>query len=366
MRKIIHVDLDCFYAAVEEKYNPSLRGKPLGVGGPADSRSVLCTANYEARKFGVRAAIPSSRAVRLCPDLILIPPHFDLYKAESKKVRAILNDYSDQIEPLSLDEAYLDVTNSKLCSGSATLIGHEIKSRVKHELDLSISVGVAPNKFLAKVASDWRKPNGLFTIAPRQVDDFVKQLPVEKIFGVGKVTATQLHRLGIKTCGDLQLMPLAKLQQQLGSRAIDLKELSFGRDLRPVETQWERKSVSVEETFAIDIKTLAFAQKKIPELFTDWQERMMKGDYFSRLKGIQVKLKYSNFEQTTLEQSFVGKPTLDNFSELLEKAWARRQSSIRLLGIGGKLKCSQNSTPSTKSLNNDHLQLSLLPLQAFL
>jgi DNA polymerase-4 len=169
-RKIIHVDMDCFYAAVEVKHNPKLKGKPLGVGGPAESRSVLCTASYEARKFGVRSAMPSSTAKRLCPNLIIVPPQFDLYKKESRAVRDIFERYTQRIEPLSLDEAYLDVSGSSHCLGSATLIAREIRGTIEKELGLTASAGVAPNKFLAKVASDWNKPNGQFVIRPCDVD----------------------------------------------------------------------------------------------------------------------------------------------------------------------------------------------------
>lgn len=347
MRKIIHVDMDCFYAAVEEKYNPSLKGKPVGIGGPPNSRSVLCTANYEARKFGVKAAIPSSQAVRLCPQLILIPPHFDLYKKESQAVRHILERFTSEIEPLSLDEAYLDVTNSDFFHGSATLIAQEIKRLVKAETGLTISAGVAPNKFLAKVASDWRKPDGLFTIAPQQVESFVKTLPVSKIFGVGKVTAQHLYDKGIKTCMDLQLYPETELMRHFGTRGLELRRYAFGIDQRPVRTSSERKSVNVEETFSTDRRNLKEALQELPGLYSDWTQRMNRGSYFSRLKSLQVKLKFADFEQTTLEQVFVDSqnPTLNHFEVLLEKAWARRNEPVRLIGLGAKLK----SSPSGKT-----------------
>src|SRR6185312_1104393 len=186
-RKIIHVDMDCFYAAVEIRDNPNLKGKPVAVGGRPDQRGVLTTASYEARKFGLRSAMPSARAVKLCPDLILLPLNFDKYRTESRNVRAIFTRFTGVVEPLSLDEAYLDVTNSSICEGSATRIATEIRRQIFEETGLTASAGVAPNKFLAKVASDWKKPNGQFTITPAMVADFVKKLKVEKIPGVGKV-----------------------------------------------------------------------------------------------------------------------------------------------------------------------------------
>jgi DNA polymerase-4 len=360
MRKIIHVDMDCFYAAVEEKHNPSLKGKPVGIGGPPDSRSVLCTANYEARRFGVKAAIPSSQAVRLCPHLILIPPHFDLYRQESLKIRQILEQFSSKIEPLSLDEAYLDVSGSSHFQGSATLIAKEIKRRVREEVGLTISAGVAPNKFLAKVASDWKKPDGLFTIAPEQVKDFVQRLPVEKIFGVGKVTAARLHELGIRTCGDILHFPETELIKHFGSRAPELHRYAMGIDEREVHTDFERKSVSVEETFNQDRATLAEALKEVPALYEDWLQRMIRGSYMPRIKGLQVKLKFADFSQTTLEQAFFspsltrltssdGVPSKKDFESLLKRAWERRCEPIRLLGIGCKLKSTEPKETS-KSL----------------
>jgi DNA polymerase IV len=363
MRKIIHVDMDCFYAAVEEKHNPSLKGKPVGIGGPPNSRSVLCTANYEARRFGVRAAIPSSQAVRLCPHLVLIPPHFDLYRAESLRIREILKRFTDKIEPLSLDEAYLDVSGLSHFSGSATLIAKEIKRLVRSELGLTISAGIAPNKFLAKVASDWRKPDGLFTITPLQVEEFVQKLPIEKIFGVGKVTAAKLHQLQLKTCGDILRFPEVELRRHFGSRAEDLICFARGVDERQVHTDFERKSVSVEETFGRDRSTLAEALKEIPGLYEDWIQRMTQGSYMPRLKNIQVKLKFADFSQTTMEQTFTSAqtPTREHFEILLKRAWERRSEPIRLLGIGCKLKSTEtNGSVKLSTENASSLQLDFL------
>lgn len=335
MRKIIHVDMDCFYAAVEIKKNPSLRGKPLGIGGPAQSRSVLCTANYEARKFGIHSAMPSSQAVRLCPHLIIIPPDFLSYEQESKKVRSILERFTPLIEPLSLDEAYLDVTACKQFNGSATLIAHEIRKLIFTELQLTASAGIAPNKFLAKIASDWKKPNGQFVVRPEDIDNFVETLPVKKIYGVGKVTAQRMHDLGLKTCADIQKQSLQQLTHWFGSRAEELYDFSRGIDHRPVETSSERKSLTVEQTFEVDLPTLDDCLKQVPELYADWLQRFQKGYASNQIKNIVVKLKFFDFKSTTHEESFKGHlPTEDDFRRLLDRAWQRRGVAVRLVGLG--------------------------------
>lgn len=337
MRKIIHIDMDCFYAAVEVKFNPELKGKPLGIGGPPNSRSVLCTASYEARKFGVRAAMPSSQAVRLCPQLILVPPHFDLYKNESRKVREIIERFTNKIEPLSLDEAYLDVTECEQFGGSATLIAQEIRRLIQVELNLTASAGVAPNKFLAKIASDWKKPNGQFVIRPQDVASFIKDLPVEKIFGVGKVTAQKMHELGLRTCGDIQKHTVFQLHHWFGSRAQELFDFSRGEDHRPVITEWERKSLTVEETFSKDLQTFEDCRKAVPGLYEDFIGRLEKGEYQDRIRGMVVKLKFFDFKQTTHEEVIHAIPSLEDFERLLEKAWYRRAEPVRLVGLGVRL-----------------------------
>ncbi|MGZ3695291.1 MAG: DNA polymerase IV [Bdellovibrionota bacterium] len=337
LRKIIHVDMDCFYAAVEMKHRPELRGKAIGIGGSPESRSVLCTASYEARKFKVRSAMPSSQAVRLCPHLILIPPNFDLYKKESRAVQEIFYHYTDKVEPLSLDEAYLDVTNSAHCNGSATLIAKEIRSIIENDLKLTASAGIAPNKFLAKVASDWNKPNGQFVIRPRDVAEFVRTLEIEKIHGVGKVTSKRMHELGLHTCADIQAQPLAKLKEWFGSRGEYLAAVAKGQDDRPVEPHSERKSLTVEETFNQDIKTLDGCLATIPGLYRDWQRRMASGKYREKIRGFVVKIKFFDFMGTTHELSGSHWPTEEDFSQLLRKAWERGAKPVRLIGIGVRL-----------------------------
>ena len=333
--------MDCFYAAVEVKYRPELRGKPVGIGGPPNSRGVLCTASYEARKFGVRSAMGSGRAVRLCPDLVIIRPNFDLYRRESESVREIFRRYTDVIQPLSLDEAYLDVTQALHFGGSATLIAADIRRAIAEELRLPASAGVAPNKFLAKVASDWKKPDGLFVIRPADVAAFVLELPVEKIWGVGKVTARKMHELGLRTCGDIQRTEPEKLRRWFGSRADYLWRLSHGQDDRAVESRGERKSLSVEQTFSNDLTTLAECLRELPELYEDWERRMLRGDHFDRLRGLVVKLKYQDFRSTTHEQVFRGHANVADFAALLEQAWERRSEPVRLVGIGARFQTAK-------------------------
>lgn len=344
MKKIIHVDMDCFYAAVEVKFRPELKGKPLGIGGPPNTRSVLCTASYEARKFGVRSAMPSSQAVRLCPQLILIPPHFDLYKNESKKVREIFERFTNKIEPLSLDEAYLDVTECTQFGGSATLIAQEIRRLIQTELNLTASAGIAPNKFLAKIASDWKKPNGQFVVRPQDIEGFVKDLKIEKIFGVGKVTAQKMHEYGLFTCADIQKHSVFELKKWFGSRAQDLYDFSRGIDDREVESQWERKSLSVEETYNKDLQTMEECLAQVPSLYQEWLRRVDRGDYRDSIRGITVKLKFFDFKQTTHEEVIHHFPTEKDFLRLLEKAWLRRASPVRLVGLGVRLGSTSSST----------------------
>src|SRR5262245_37055153 len=248
VRKIIHVDMDAFYASVEQRDNPELRGKPVVVAWKA-SRSVVCAASYEARAFGVRSAMPAVRAQRLCPEAIFVPPDFTRYRAVSHDVREIFKRHTNLIEPLSLDEAYLDVTANKTGLPTATLVARMIREQIRQELNLTASAGVAPNKFLAKLASDWRKPDGLFVIQPEEVDVFLLPLPVGRLPGVGKVTEEKLAKLGIKTVGDLRSLDRAKLEDEFGRYGIRLSELARGIDESPVVPDRPTKSISVEDTF---------------------------------------------------------------------------------------------------------------------
>jgi DNA polymerase IV len=252
VRKIVHVDMDAFYASVEQRDDPSLRGRPVVVAWKG-KRSVVCAASYEARRFGVRSAMPAIHAERLCPEAIFIPPDFTRYKAVSRAVREIFQRHTDLIEPLSLDEAYLDVTENKTDIPTATKVAKAIRQQIREELFLTASAGVAPNKFLAKIASDWRKPDGLFVIQPGDLDTFLPPLLVGRIPGVGKVTETRLKQIGIQTVGDLQAFDLNALEAQFGRYGSRLYELARGIDHNPVISDRPTKSISAEDTFERDI-----------------------------------------------------------------------------------------------------------------
>src|SRR6266700_1916335 len=252
VRKIIHIDMDAFYASVEQRDNPDLRGKPVIVAWQA-KRSVVCAASYEARAFGVHSAMPAMRAERLCPGAVFVPPDFTRYRAVSHAVREIFHRHTDLIEPLSLDEAYLDVTQNKTGLATATLVARTIRDEIRQQLNLTASAGVAANKFLAKLASDWRKPDGLFVIQPDDVEAFLLPLPVGKLPGVGKVNEEKLAKLGIKTVGDLRSLERSRLEQEFGRYGMRLYELARGIDENPVVPDRPTKSISVEDTFQEDV-----------------------------------------------------------------------------------------------------------------
>ena len=336
MRKIIHCDCDCFYAAIEMRDNPALRGKPLAVGGASDRRGVVATCNYEARKFGVHSAMPTATALRHCPQLIVVPPRMEKYREVSRQVHEIFSDYTDLIEPLSLDEAYLDVSAATSFRGSATLIAEDIRRRVRENLGITISAGVAPNKFLAKIASDWNKPDGQFVLRPEQVDDFVRQLPVKKLHGVGKVTAARLNSLGVQTCEDMRAWSVEALASHFGSFGQRLYDLCRGIDDREVKVERQRKSVSVETTYVQDLPDMQACLQVWQPLYEDLLRRWkpMAGRY--RIGGKFVKLKFNNFVSTTAEQS-ADNDGISLFPALLEEAWKRHQRPVRLMGVGFRL-----------------------------
>lgn len=344
MRKIIHVDMDCFYAAVEVRDNPTLKGKPVAVGGR--ERGVLTTASYEARKFGLKSAMPTSQALKLCPQLILLPVNFTKYKAESRKIREIFSRFTDKIEPLSLDEAYLDVTSSLHCGGIATKIAAEIRKQIFEETKLTASAGIAPNKFLAKVASDWRKPNGQYTVTPEMIPEFMRPLKVEKIPGVGKVTATKMHALELFTCGDLQQLTIGELQNRFGSWGVRLFDLSRGIDKREVSDEGERKSITVENTFSKDLKSAAECLQNISDLYGDFLFRLKKSGAENQIKSLVVKLKFEDFKQTTLERAFENDLSKELFARMIAKAFERGDKPVRLIGLGVRLKSEKSHPPS--------------------
>ncbi|WP_213877065.1 DNA polymerase IV [Pseudomonas sp. dw_358] len=335
-RKIIHVDCDCFYAAIEMRDDPQLAGKPLAVGGSAERRGVIATCNYEARAYGVRSAMSSRHALKLCPDLTIVKPRMDAYKEASREIHGIFREYTEQIEPLSLDEAYLDVSDCSHFSGSATRIAQDIRRKVSQRLHITVSAGVAPNKFLAKIASDWRKPNGLFVITPAEVEAFVADLPVSKLHGVGKVTADKLARLGIETCQQLREWKKLTLVREFGSFGERLWNLAHGIDERAVHNDSRRQSISVENTYDVDLPDLASCLEKLPELMETLAGRMARIDSSYRPGKPFVKVKFHDFTQTTLEQAGAGRD-LASYQQLLSQAYSRGEKPVRLLGIGVRL-----------------------------
>jgi DNA polymerase-4 len=332
-RKIIHCDADCFYASVEMRDDPTLRGRPMAVGGSSDRRGVITTCNYEARKFGVHSAMPSATAKRLCPDLILIPGRMDVYKDVSKQMHKIFYEYTELVEPLSLDEAFLDVSESTLYHGSATLIAKEIRQRISDEIGITVSAGIAPNKFLAKIASDWKKPNGQFVIIPSEVDEFIIKLPVKKIHGVGKATAAKLAEQNIFTCEDIQKYSIFELTQRFGQMGLRLYNQSRGFDDRPVEADRRRKSLSVENTFNRDLTNVDQCLNELPLLVQQLISRLRRVDDDYKIVKLFVKIKFSDFTSTTIERS-AASVSLEALKELCSEAYARRGLAVRLLGVG--------------------------------
>lgn len=332
-RKIVHVDMDCFYAAVEMRDRPELRGRAIAVGGSPEGRGVVATASYEARKHGVRSAMSSAKAARLCPDLIMVRPNFHKYRAESQRVREIFERFTDRIEPLSLDEAYLDLSGSR----SATLAAREIRAAIEGELGLTASAGIGPNKFIAKVASEWNKPNGQLTVRPEDVPEFVKRLPIEKIWGVGRVTAEKIHRMGVRTCGDLQAHSIAELEKKFGSWGRSLWNYARGIDERPVRVERVRKSLSVETTYGQDLTSLEQCLSKVDGLFCEWETRFQRHREAARISSLVAKMKFSDFRSVTRARASTTYPTAKDFRELIQAAYRSRPGAVRLLGVGVKL-----------------------------
>lgn len=336
LRKIIHVDMDCFYASVEIRENPKLQGFPVAVGGLSRRRGVLTTCNYEARKFGLHSAMPTAQAIKKCPKLILVPVNMPLYKQVSAQIHQIFKRYTDLIEPLSLDEAYLDVTDCLMLQGSATWIAEDIRRHIGQELQLTASAGVAPLKFLAKIASDMNKPNGQFVIKPEEVEKFVRSLHLSKIPGVGKVTAERLEQMGLTTCADIQRMDQSVLLNIFGKMGQRIWDFSHGVDNRQVQPHRERKSVGVEKTLSENIRNVADGLALLPSLYDELIRRLLRQNSTidtKQIKKIGVKLKFADFQVTTLEKT--GEPcSLTGFSLLLEQIWQRaRGREVRLVGI---------------------------------
>ncbi len=335
-RKIIHIDADCFYAAVEIRDNPELKGLPIAVGGSSTRRGVIATASYEARKFGVRAAMASATAIKRCPNLILIPGRMSVYRQASRQMRDIFADYTDLIEPLSLDEAFLDVSSCPRCKGSATLIAKEIRKRIAESVGITVSAGIAPNKFIAKIASDWNKPNGQYVVTPEQIETFMADLPVKHIWGVGKVTAARLEKQGIKTCADVRKLDIFQFVQQFGQFGEHIHQLAHGIDNRPVVSEWRRKSVSVEHTYEADLPDLESCMEQLPTLLESLLRRTKKLDADYKIHNCFLKMKFRDFSQTTVERQNT-RLVIADMVMLCEEAWSRGRIPVRLLGIGVKL-----------------------------
>ncbi|MGY0504113.1 DNA polymerase IV [Luteimonas sp. e5] len=339
-RKIIHVDMDAFYASVEQRDDPTLRGRPLVVAWRG-ARSVVCAASYEARRFGVRSAMPALRAERLCPQAVFVPPDFPRYKAVSRQIRAIFARHTDLIEPLSLDEAYLDVTRPKQDLGSATAIARRIRDEIRAETRLTASAGIAPNKFLAKIASDWNKPDGQFVIKPHQVDAFLATLPLGRLPGVGKVTENRLKALGLATCADVRACDAEWLEQQFGRWGRRLHQLAHGIDLRPVEPERAPLQISSEDTFAEDLPLQALDDAITQLAAKTWagyqRERERRPQRHART--VVLKLKTADFRNLT--RSLTGSEPPADAAELAAIAGALRQrvdlpagTLYRLVGVG--------------------------------
>jgi DNA polymerase-4 len=330
VRRIIHLDMDAFYASVEQRDDPSLRGKPVAVGGSPQGRGVVAACSYEARKFGVRSAMPMARALRLCPDLLIVRPDFARYRTASQRVMAMLRECTPLVEPLSLDEAYLDVTENLWGEPLATVIAKRLKAQIREELQLTASAGVAPNKFLAKIASGWQKPDGLTVIPPERVEQFLQQLPVEALWGVGPVTARKLRAAGIERLVDVREHEERELSKTVGSLAGWLKRLAVGDDPREV------KPISAETTYPEDLERIEEMRAEVERLARRVAASLEKKNLVAR--AVTLKLRYSDF--TTVTRSHTAdRPTHapDEFATravaLLERTDAARRP-VRLLGVG--------------------------------
>ncbi len=335
-RKIIHVDMDAFYASVEQRDDPSLKGKPIVVGGSPEGRGgVVAAASYEARKFGVRSAMSSKKAKQLCPKLIFIRPRFDVYKQVSQKIREIFHRYTDLIEPLSLDEAYLDVTNDKQGIGSAIDIAKLIRKAIKEELNLTASAGVSINKFVAKIASDMNKPDGMTFIGPSKISSFMEKLAVEKFHGVGKVTAEKMKNMGMHTGGDLKKLTENQLTKHFGKAGKFFYKIVRGIDDREVRPHRETKSIGAEDTFPYDLMEVKEMNEELEKIANVVHDRMLR--YKMKGRTVTIKIKYHDFRQITRSQSFEeGTDDLELILGTAVKLLAGtdpEDGKIRLLGI---------------------------------
>ena len=335
LRRILHVDMDAFYASVEQRDDESLRGKPVAVGGPAASRGVVAAASYEARRFGVRSAMPMARAVRLCPHLLIVPPDFRKYKAVSTQVFEIFRQTTPLVEPLSLDEAYLDVTENAWGEMLGRRVAERLKAAIRETTGLTASAGVAPNKFLAKIASGWKKPDGLTVIAPERVERFLHGLPIDALWGVGPVTAKRLRTHGIEKLTDVRTIPEEVLREIVGSLAPWLQQLSRGVDDRAVEPNREAKSASSENTFARDLTDRQEIESEVDDMARGVARWLARTDRFART--VTLKVRYNDF--TTVTRSHTAAPTRNPDAiaaravALIDRTEAGKRP-VRLIGVG--------------------------------
>lgn len=327
-RKIIHIDMDAFFASVEQRDFPELRGKPVLVGGMPGKRGVVAAASYEARRYGIRSAMPSTQAYQRCPHAIFVRARFDVYRSVSQQIRAIFRQYTDLVEPLSLDEAFLDVTHNRKSNPSATLIAQDIRQLIFQETGLTASAGVAPNKFLAKVASDINKPNGIFVIPPKDVLTFIEQLPIGRFFGIGKATEKKMQQLHIQNGADLRDMPESDLIRHFGKAGAYYYRISRGQDNRPVSPHRVRKSVGVEETFDKNLSTRDEMDRVLIDLAQTLEGRLRKAELSG--KTVTLKLRYANFETITRGR------TLDRFLSEAEPVLHIVQGLMSQIDLKGK------------------------------
>jgi DNA polymerase IV len=352
-RKIIHVDMDAFYASVEQRDDPRLRGKPVVVAWRGN-RSVVCAASYEARKFGVRSAMPAVRAERLCPDAVFLPPDFPRYREVSRQVREIFKRHTDLIEPLSLDEAYLDVSENKTGLPTATQVARTIRDQIRSELSLTASAGVAPNKFLAKIASDWKKPDGLFVIQPEEIDSFLLPLPVGRVPGVGKVTEEKLKSLGVQTISELRRFELPDLEKRFGRYGARLYELARGIDNSDVVPDRPTQSISAEDTFEQDV-LLTEMEPMIRKLAEHTWAASRKESRIART--VVLKLKTNEFKILTRSHTPGSPPAsceeLTNIAlSLLERVGLGPHQRFRLVGVGLSNFCDPEDASAQSALFN--------------
>jgi len=333
-RKIIHIDMDCFFAAVEIRDKPKLKYLPVAVAGSENKRGVVTTCNYVARKFGVKSAMPSIIAKQLCPDIIFLPVNFDKYKKVSSGIREIFQCYTKIIEPIALDEAYLDVTNSQYCNGNPEDMARQIRQKIFVDFKLTASAGISSNKFLSKIASDWNKPNGQFAIKDREIENFILQVPIRKIFGIGEKNERKLLSLKIKNCADLQTLDESKLIEMFGKYGSTLFYLCRGIDEREVEPNRISKSLSVEDTFLQDLISLEECIKQMELIFKKLNIRLTQSKDRNRpIKSCFIKIKYSDFKTST-SQTLCNELNFDVYSNLLKKSYREKPRPIRLLGAG--------------------------------